>query len=380
VRQLDLILNGAELHHGVNGINVYLRLLTEALSRPPETLEWRLAIPRPFAHLGNFLPPEKLLIVEGRDVRGYDARSLYWNYRIASHVLRHHPEAVFHSVFHFWAPLLPRKLVITVHDCIEQIEPSVRPKSAKTRFHRWLSRTTTRRATRIIAISEWTKKQVTHFHQIKPSKISVIYNWVRPACLQPVPAEHVASMRQRYNLPERYIAYVGGYRAYKNVEFLISAWHLARQQQVMPPLVLAGHVPDGTNDGFFCDVRGAITKTGATSQDIITPGLISDEDLPAFYAGGVLFVAPSRQEGFGYPAVEAMACGLPVLVSDASVYPELVPEEHLRFNLSDPGALAARMQAALAEPLRFKRTVDRRFTEAWGKTEYERLIREMARR
>jgi glycosyltransferase involved in cell wall biosynthesis len=315
------------------------------------------------------------MIVEGRDIGGYDARSLYWNHRIAQHVRKHHPKAVFHSVFHFWTPLPPRKLVVTVHDCIEQIEPSVRPKSFKTRVHRWLCRHTTRQARAVIAISEWTKSQAISIQHIAPGKISVLYNWVRPACLQPVPTSAIASMRQRHNLPERYIAYVGGYRAYKNVEFLIAAWNLARQSRPMPPLVLAGQIPDGTNQGFFCDIHGATKQTGASPQEVVLPGLIPDEDLPAFYAGASLFVSPSRQEGFGYPAVEAIACGTPVLVSDASVYPELIPEKHLRFSLTDPNILANRMQDAVATPDHFRRPLNSRFTAASGKIKYEQLIR-----
>jgi glycosyltransferase involved in cell wall biosynthesis len=228
----------------------------------------------------------------------------------------------------------------------------------------------------VIVISNWTKQQVISRYQVAPKKIDVLYNWVRPSCQLPVPAGATAEMRLRYNLPTRYIAYLGGYRAYKNVEFLIAAWDRARQKQPTPPLVLAGVIPDHSQNGFMCDVTGAIAKTGAGPQEILLPGMIADEDLPAFYAGAALFVSPSRQEGFGYPAVEAMACGAPVLVSDASVYPEIIPEEHLRFGLADPAVLAVRIRAALDHPEKYTRTVDCRFTEAYGKTEYERIVRE----
>jgi glycosyltransferase involved in cell wall biosynthesis len=83
-------------------------------------------------------------------------------------------------------------------------------------------------------------------------------------------------------------------------------------------------------------------------------------------------------EGFGYPAVEAMACGVPTLVSDASVYPELITEEHLRFSLANPEMLAERILAALANPQRFLRAVDPRFTETQGKFCYEQIVRSVA--
>ena len=374
MRQPDLILNGWELHHGTCGITVYLRLLIEALERPPEAINWRLALPRYLAHLGNFVPADRLLLVDGRDVQGYLARNLYWNHRLAYHVRRNHPNAVFHSIYHFWAPLPPRKLLLTIHDCIEETEPSVRLRTTSHRIHRWLCHQTARRARRVIAISDWTKNQVVAHYGIKPEKIEVMHNWVRPACQKPVSTAKISLMRERYKLPERYIAYVGGYRAYKNVEYLVAAWHLAGERQPMPALVLAGQVPRETENGYYCDVHGMITRLGARAGDIVLPGLIADEDLPAFYAGAALFVSPSRLEGFGYPAVEAMACGVPILVSDSSVYPELIPEGDLRFPLSDPRLLGDRILSALASPHRYRRQVPARFTEASGKMRYEQIV------
>jgi len=378
VRQPDLILNGWELHHGTCGITVYLRLLIQALECPPQSLDWRLALPRPLAHLGGFVPPERLLLVDGKDVQGYLARNLYWNYRLARHVRRNYPDSVFHSIYHFWAPLPPRKLLLTIHDCIEETEPSVRLRNFQHRLHRWLCHRTARRARRVIAISNWTKSQVVAHYGIKPGKIDVLYNWVRPACQKPVSPAEIAAVRERYKLPERYIAYVGGYRAYKNVEFLINAWHLAKTRQPIPSLVLAGQIPRETENGYYCDIQGALNRLGGDALDVVRPGLIADDDLPAFYAGAALFVSPSRLEGFGYPAVEAMASGVPTLVSDASVYPELIEEGHLRFPLENPELLAERILAALTDPHRFLRALDPRFTEAEGKIRYEQIVRSLA--
>jgi len=379
VSQPDLILNGWELHHGTCGITVYLRLLIEALGRPPQTVDWRLALPRPLAHLGGFVPPERLLLVDGKNVQGYLARNLYWNYRLARHVRINHPDAVFHSIYHFWAPLPPRKLLLTIHDCIEETEPSVRLRSIQHRLHRWLCHRTARRARRVIAISNWTKNQVVAHYGIKPEKIDVLYNWVRPACLVPVSGGEISRVRKRYKLPEHYVAYLGGYRAYKNVEFLIRAWALVRHQPLFPSLVLAGQIPKDVENGYYCDIHGTAKRLGAEADGLLLPGMIADEDLPAFFAGASLFVSPSRLEGFGYPAAEAMACGVPVLVSDESVYPELIPEKRLRFSVQDPAKLADLMRSVLAAPQQYIRPIDPRFTEGSGKIRYEQIIREVAR-
>ncbi|MFT3783040.1 MAG: glycosyltransferase family 1 protein [Nibricoccus sp.] len=373
---VELILNGAELHHGVSGVNVYLRLLVEALRMPPETINWRVAVPRPCVEHASFVPQERLLVVEGRDVRGYDARSLYWNNLIALHVRRHHPQAVFHSVFHFWSIVRPKKFICTIHDCIELLEPSVRSKSLKSRIHRWLCRSMARRADIAIVISEWTKAQAIRYYRLDPRKAVVLYNWVRPECLRSITSEAVSRVRERYGLPERYIAYVGGYRAYKNVEFLIRAWAEANTDRALPPLVLAGAVPRESNNGFFCDVHGAIKAAGLAGHQVVTPGLVSDEDLPAFYRGATLFVSPSRQEGFGYPAVEAAACGTPVLVSDGSVYSEIFPDSRSRFSLTDTQDLSRRLIEASRGILPPVPQIGR-FTAPAGKPNYERIVRQL---
>jgi glycosyltransferase involved in cell wall biosynthesis len=371
--QPELILNGSELRHGIAGVNVYLRLLVEALLERPQTLRWSVAVPEPHVGHASFVPREHLLIVPGKSVRGYTLASIVWNARVAAYARRHFPYAVFHSVHHFWSPLAPRKTLITVHDCIEDVEPSVKMKSKRARLHRWLSWRMARRSKAVIAVSEWTKQEAVRLHHLEAAKVKVVHNWVRPECQKPVTPERIVAVRARYGLPEHYIAFVGGYRAHKNVDFLIAAWALARRAGPLPSLVLAGKLPDLTDGGFYCDVRRCIAEAGV--EGILTPGSISDEDLPAFYAGADLFVSPSRHEGFGYPVVEAIACGAPVIVSDRSAYPELVPEPHRRFDLTSPDVLASRIQAALAEPKRFCSSLDERFTLAHGKAAYEAVVR-----
>jgi glycosyltransferase involved in cell wall biosynthesis len=230
----------------------------------------------------------------------------------------------------------------------------------------------------VIAISSWTKNQVVARYGIAQEKIDVLYNWVRPACLLPISGGEISRVRERYKLPGRYIAYLGGYRAYKNVEFLMKAWALVRHQPLCPPLVLAGQIPRDTEGGYYCDVLGTAKRLGLAGNTLILPGIIADEDLPAFYAGASLFLSPSRLEGFGYPAAEAMACGVPILVSDESVYPELIPEKHLRFSIHDTAELADLMLSVLSDPQHYIRPIDPRFTEASGKIRYEEIIREVA--
>lgn len=369
---VDLVLNGWVLRHPVSGVSVYVRLLTEALAKAGARLSWRLAIPRPHADLAVFVPPERLILVDGlANVSGYLSSEFYWNQKIASHVRRHHPDAIFHSAFHFWAALQPRRLLCTAHDCIEQ---RVGRDNRMRRLYRQLCWRAVRKASRVIAVSEWTRNDLIEIERVRAEKIVTLHNWVRPDFQRAGPHE-IAVMRARYKLPERYIAYVGGYRSYKNVGMLVHAWNRARSQLHIPALVLAGHVPQKENDE--CGIHDALAAAGAAAVQVLTPGLIRDEDLAAFYSGAALFVSPSRYEGFGYPAVEAMACDTPILVADASAFREVVPAAHQRFSPDNSEALAAMILEAIANPGRFRCPLPEMFTEKHGGERYLALIESM---
>ena len=370
---LDLVLFGAELSQGHTGVAVYLRSLMRALQRTPETLRWAVAIPETRKEFARDLPPQNRVIVPGADARGFLWNEIVWQTRIARWVKRHAPQAVFHTPFHFWSPVVPKRLMMTAHDCIEMHVPEVRQTGRVRRLHRYLCWRLMRRAPQVVTVSNWTRQDLIDVVRVPAERIAVLYNWPSPGFAPRTPAE-IASIRDAYRLPDRYVAYLGGFRSYKNVELLIEAWRIARGRGA-PALVLGGALPP-QGGGFYTDVREAVEKLGPIGKDIVLPGPIKDADLPLFYAGASLFVSPSRYEGFGYPPIEASACGTPVLVADRTAYREIFPER-LRFNADDAAQLAERMVAALANPSAHVFHLDERFSEATGKREYEHLVRAM---
>lgn len=372
VASIELIINGWALRHPLGGIALYVRLLVEALARHDQEISWRVAIPQPHAHLVSFVPPERVLHVDGSSrIDGYIKAELYWNHRIAATVREAHREAVFHSPFHYWSARLPRRLVITTHDCIER-RNRVHHTPGRA-LYRKLCWSAARRATRVIAVSDWTRQDVCELEGVPANKTVTLYNWVRPSFFRSISTQEIADMRTRYRLPEHYVAYLGGYRSYKNVGMLVSAWGLAKARGPVPPLVLAGEAPVKGSDE--CQVHEALRNCNAGPGDVFMPGVIDDEDLPAFYSGAALFVSPSKYEGFGYPAVEAAARGVPLLVADASAFRELVSDPRLRFAWDDPEALSRKIAAALAAPEEYRLPLAERFTEAYGISEYIRLVR-----
>lgn len=371
---LDLVIYGGDLTEAHTGVAVYVRSLLRALEKKPATLRWAVAVPETRSACIADLPPEHRLIVPGRDVRGFLWNEVVWQTRTARWVKQHAGNAVFHTPFHFWSPVTPERMMMTAHDCIEMRVPEVRQPGRVRRLHRSLCWRLVRHSAQVIAVSDWTRQDLVHLARIPSQRITVIHNWPGRTYRRNHSADEIAAMRASYQLPPHYIAYLGGFRSYKNLATLIEA-HRNAQPRGCPPLVLGGSLPPAGSGKFYTDVR-AIAANGVSQGTVVLPGAIREEDLPLFYAGASLFVSPSLYEGFGYPAVEASACGTPVLVADRSAYREIFPE-HIRFPADDPAALAEKIIAALNEPASYVHSLDERLTEERGKRAYEDIVRSL---
>src|SRR5258708_38923249 len=152
-------------------------------------------------------------------------------------------------------------------------------------------------------------------------KIDVVYPGVEG--LQRANDAEIAATRAKYKLPERYLLFLGTLQPRKNLRRLVEAY---MRSSVDLPLVLAGKrgwLIDNLLEGVPDDIRSRIILTG----------YVADEDVAALYRGALALVFPSLYEGFGFPVIEAMRCGTPVLCSDTSSLPELAGDAAL---LVDP--------------------------------------------
>ncbi len=174
-----------------------------------------------------------------------------------------------------------------------------------------------RRANRFLAISEFTKREMVELLDIPADKIEV----VPCACgrhFQPVlDKEELAAVRRKYDLPERFVLFVGNFNPRKNLERLMRAFDLLKEERALPQcLVIAGE------QGWKFDKARALS--GIKNQtEIHFCGFVADGDMPALYSAADLFVFPTLYEGFGIPVLEAQSCGAPVLTSDCSSLPEV---------------------------------------------------------
>lgn len=230
---------------------------------------------------------------------------------------------------------LPRP-VVTVFDVIGRVLPSALP-SVRARLLFELSlRLSLRNAAQVITSSEATQRDLVRLYGVPQQRITIVPLAV-DAHFQPQSAAHVQAMRARYGLPPRYVLYLGSNKPHKNLITLVQAFaRLDPQTARSTALVIAGHW-----DARYPAAQEAAQQLGLVDRVRFIHD-IADRDLPALLTGALVFVFPSRYEGFGLPPLEAMACGAPVIVARSSSLPEVV---------GDAGLLVAPEATPLAEAI-----------------------------
>jgi glycosyltransferase involved in cell wall biosynthesis len=197
----------------------------------------------------------------------------------------------------------------------------------------------------IIAVSENTKKDIMKFYGIPEEKITVIYHCISLK-LPEVSKENLATIRARYKLPEKYILHVGIPYKRKNLPMLFEALQILKRKGIPHKLVLVGFSDKAIRDTE--NVFLLLEKINIKKDDVILIGFVPETDLPLIYKMADVFVFPSLYEGFGYPPLEAMACGTPVVVSNTSSLPEIVGDAGLYFNPLDPRDIAEKIFQVLS--------------------------------
>lgn len=216
----------------------------------------------------------------------------------------------------FVSPLLLTKpSLITVYDLSFLHYPQVLSASRRL-YLRLFTALSCRRARRVIAISHSTALDLHTSLGIPLNKIDVAPPGYDPALYKPLPAAVVSAFRTRRNLPERFWLFLGTLEPRKNLPMLLQAYAALPPNERLP-LTLAG------GKGWdFEAIYQTIDRYDLKSW-VQLPGYLPVEELPLWYNSAEVFLYPSVFEGFGIPVLEAMACGTPVIISDASSLPEV---------------------------------------------------------
>lgn len=249
---------------------------------------------------------------------------------------------------YFAPPLCSRvPVVASVLDIIPLVLPEYRG-SAFVRAYMRLVTQAARRAVHVIAISEASRQDITRELMLPPERVTVtplaVGSHIRPV----ERGLALAQVAERYGISEPFIYYVGGLDARKNVPVLIRAFGRLRRSGGPPAtLVIAGRAL-GSDPVLFPDLDALIAKEGL--QDWVKRVNVPVADNALLFSAASVFAFPSRYEGFGLPALEALACGTPTIVAEASSLPEVVGDAALRVPPDDIPAWTAALWRLLGDP------------------------------
>jgi glycosyltransferase involved in cell wall biosynthesis len=254
---------------------------------------------------------------------------IVWEQAVAPIVLARLDPDLMHGLA-FANPLLWRgPSVLTIHDLSFFRYPG-RLSESRRRYLTWITRASARKARRVIAVSESVKAEIVELLGVPADRIDVTLEGVQPD-FAPQPRDAVEAFRAEYDLPERFILFLGTIEPRKNLDTLLKAYHQITQRGDVK-LVLAG------GKGWQSGPIFALIEALDLTRDVVILGFIPDEVLPLLYGAAELFAYPSLYEGFGLPVAEAMACGTPVVVSDSTSLPEVVGGDGVLLPLMDVDA------------------------------------------
>ena len=250
----------------------------------------------------------------------------------------------------YWgSPLAPSvPTVVSILDLIPLLLPEYRG-GPLVRAYTGLVKASALNARLVLTISEWSRRDIIRCLRLPESRVRVTY-LAADSRYSPRrdPVDEAALRRNHPNLPQNYVLYLGGFDARKNIETLLQVYTWG--QDVIGhdwPLVIAGKLPDA-HGRLFRDPR--VIAQAIEVQDVVCYiGPVGEQDKPALYRGATAFLYPTRYEGFGLPALEALACGVPVVGSNASSVPEIVGDAGMLVDPDDARLMAGGLIAVLTD-------------------------------
>ena len=318
--------------------------------------------------LVNYKIPNRLL----------DFSSRFFNYPKIDKLLK--GVDVFFSPHIFFSALLKNcPSVITFHDLSFEIHPEFYSRSKNFWHFSMNPKKLAKRAAKIIAVSESTRDDLVNFYGIEPGKIKVVYSGINRNWKLEIGNWKLNQVKKKYNLPERYILYLGTLEPRKNIIGLIKAFEELKRIFRNPPnpilqrgnlkLVIAGA------KGWLCEDIFEAVKNSPVKDEIIFTGFVKDHDKPVLYKLADLFVYPSFYEGFGFPPLEAMAGGTPVITSNFSSLPEATGGAAITVDPYNIDQLALAMKNVLGDEGLRDKLIEKGF-ERVKKFSWERCARE----
>jgi len=259
-------------------------------------------------------------------------------------------DVLFYPAVYSWFPVgcgLPS--VVTLHDAIHEHYPDlVFPNPWRRLLWSLKLHFACRQAGRILTVSKAAKAEIVEYIKLDPIRIDVTNGAADARFKRLNDMSSRAEARHRAGLPARgrILIYVGGFAPHKNLSRMLDGFGRALDRDCVADLHLA-LVGDPAGDGFlsnYSELADQVDGSARLRERVHFTGFVSDEDLIALYSEAMAAVMPALSEGFGLPAIEALACATPVLSSDRGAVPEVIGEAGLLYDPTSPDAIAAAIE------------------------------------
>lgn len=232
--------------------------------------------------------------------------------------------------------------VITVHDLTFLHYPQFLTADSR-RYYNDQIEAAVARANHIMTDSEATRADVLRLLSVPPEKVTTVLLGISGHFHPAAPSE-IEAVRARYRLPSDYILFVGTFEPRKNLSGLINAYQLLRERVSDTPALVAVGQRGWLDHGIF-DLVDALNL----SEAFLHIEDVDFNELPAIYSAANLLCLPSFYEGFGFPPLEAMACGTPVIVADRASLPEVVGSAGVYVDPDSPESIAEALERVLTD-------------------------------
>ncbi len=284
----------------------------------------------------------------GAELRVIPFPRLWTHVRLSWEMVHRAPDMLFVPA-HVLPPVRPKRTLVTIHDLGYRYFPEAHPRRQRL-YLEWSTRWNARVADHILADSCATRDALVQEYGIAASKITVAYPGYNSDLAPVRDARILAAVQARYGISGPYILFIGRLQPRKNLVRLIEAFARLAPDRPALSLVLAGPA------GWLAEPIRARVRDLELEGRVLFPGYIAEADKAALLSGAHVFAYPSLYEGFGFPVLEAQACGIPLLASNTSSLPEVVGDGGLLVDPLDTSAIAEGL-ARLLDDVMLRRTL-----------------------
>lgn len=354
----------------ISGVEYYSLGLLKELLRIDTRNEYIVYTNRPDLIRRHMSLSGNIVIVHLKRLKTRAARILWEHFELPKRVKQEKLD-ILHCP-HYICPLFGRTVpyVVTVHDTIA-IDHPFWCKVSNSLYYNIVMKRALQRASRVIAVSHSTAESLKRNFSISEPKVRIIHPGIDAIFNSNNNHLRQIQVKRRYGLPQRYILFVGNIEPKKNISKLVEAYKLLRNMGLGHKLVMVG------KRSWKCGNVWNHIRREVNAGNIILAGYVEREDLPFVYQMSEVFVFVSLYEGFGFPPLEAMACGTPVVASAAGALSETAGRASYTVDPTDVKSIAKAIYLLITDRKLRQKHVELGVRESerfmWGKTAEQTL-------